>query len=174
MDDENVVVEEENKSKERKIFIVRAILWSIFACIIPVAFIGWRYDLFTKAGALQLSGWGIIAIIIIFVFLYVIVKYIRAGFLEWSMTKQIINGIVRVLLPLGLLLAICVSLRNSLDIFIQALGCVLLSETIAIPLNPFPEWVWNKSKGRFESTVDFVADRFYNKNKESKENGKGE
>ena len=155
--------EEKNKNNEKKIFVIRIILWAIFACVIPVAFIGWRYDLFTKVGGLQLSGWGIIAIIITFVFLYAIVKYIRAGFVEWSMIKQIINGILRIVLPLGMLLMICISLRNSLDIFIQALSCVLISEVIAIPINPFPEWVWKKSQGRFENTVDFVANKFYNK-----------
>lgn len=162
-------VENKEKNNEKTIFIVRIILWSLFACVIPVVFIGWRYSLFEKVGGLQLSGWGLIAIIIIFVFLYVIVKYIRAGFIEWSMTKQIINGICRVVIPLGALLAICISLRNSLDIFIQALTRVLFSEIIAIPLNPFPEWVWKKSQGRFENTIDFVANRFYNKGSKDKE-----
>lgn len=157
------------EKNERTIFIVRIILWSLFACVIPVLFIGWRYDIFNKVGSLQLSGWGLIAIIIIAVFLYAIVKYIRAGFVEWSMVKQVINGICRIVVPLGTLLAVCICLRNSLNIFIQALSCVLISEIVAIPLNPFPEWVWKKSKGRFENTIDFVADRIYNNNKEKKE-----
>ena len=147
----------------KKIFLVRILLWSLFSCVIPVGFIAWRYDLFDKVGKVQLSGWGLIAIIIIFAFLYVLTKYIRAGFVEWSMTKQIVDGVVKVLIPLGALLALCISLRNSLDIFIQALSCVLLSEVIAIPINPFPQWVWEKSKGRFEGMVDFVANKFNNK-----------
>ena len=155
--------------EEKKIFIVRAILWSMFACFIPVTFIGWRYDLFKKVGSLQLSGWGLIAIVIIFVFLYVVVKYVRAGFVEWSMLKQIINGVVKVVIPLGALLAICIGLRNSLDVFIQALSYVLISEVIAIPINPFPEWVWKKSQGRFESAVDFVAEKLYNRSKDKGE-----
>lgn len=160
--------EEIEQDKEKRVFWTRAIIWSLFSCFIPVAFIGWRYDLFRKAGSLQLSGWGLMAIVIIFVFLYVVVKYVRVGFVEWSMTKQVINGIVKVVLPLGALLALCIGLRNSLDTFIQALSCVLVSEVIAIPVNPFPEWVWKKSKGRFEGMVDFVADRFYNKREEHK------
>lgn len=155
--------EQIEKEKELKIFWVRAILWSVFACFIPVAFIGWRYDLFKKVGSLQLSGWGLIAIVIIFVFLYVVVKYIRAGFTEWSMTKQIVNGVVKVLLPLGAVLAVAIAVRNNLDVFIQALSCVLMSEVIAIPINPFPEWVWKKTKGRFGSAVDYMVDRFYNR-----------
>ena len=162
--------EQTEKEKELKIFWVRAILWSLFSCVVPVFFIGWRYDLFKKVGSLQLSGWGLIAIVIVFVFLYVVVKYIRAGFVEWSMTKQIINGVVKVVLPLGVVLAVAIAIRNNLDVFIQALSCTLMSEVIAIPINPFPEWVWKRSQGRFESAVDFVAARFYNQ----KEDRKGE
>lgn len=145
-----------DKASKRK-FIIRAILWAIFCCGLPVAFIGWRYDLFRKAGQLQLSGWGLIAVIIIFIFVIVLVKYVKAGFVEWSMTKQVLTGIVKVLIPLGAILAVCVSIRSNIDYFIQALGCTLICETIALPINPFPEWVYNKSKGRFENMVDFMA-----------------
>lgn len=160
--------EELQQEKETRIFVVRIILWSLFACVIPVVFIGFRYDLFRKASSLQLSGWGIIAIIIVAVFLYVLTKYIRAGFGQWSFVKQIIDGVIKVVLPLGVVLAICVSIRNNLDAFIQSLSCVLISEVVAIPINPFPEWVSKKTQGRFESMVDFVADRFYNKKEEHK------
>lgn len=157
--------EQIKKSKERALFWTKFSVWALFACIIPVGFIGWRYELFKKVGELQLSGWGLVALLIIAVFLFVIIKYVKAGFVEWSMTKQIINGVCKVVFPLGTLLALCISLRNSLDIFIQALSCVLMSEVVAIPLNPFPKWVWDKSKGRFENAVDFVAEKFYNKDK---------
>lgn len=160
--------EEEQKKKEQRIFAVRVILWSLFSCIFPVCLIGWRYELFNKVGAIQLSGWGLIAVILIVVFLFVVIKYLRAGFVEWSMTKQIISGVVKIILPLVALLSICVSIKNSLDIFIQSLSGVLILEVFAIPLNPFPEWVWKKSQGRFESAVDFVADKLYNRNKDNK------
>ena len=88
------------------------------------------------------------------------------------MLRQIVDGVAKVIFPLGALLAICISLRNSVDIFIQALSCVLLSEVIAIPINPFPEWIWKKSQGRFEGMVDFVATKFYNKKESSEEGGK--
>lgn len=155
--------EKKMTSDEKKKFAARAIAWSLFACVCPVAFIGWRYDLFKKAGSLQLSGWGMIAVIIIAVFLIAVAKYVKAGFNEWSMTKQILEGVLKVVLPLGALLAVCVSIRNNIDYFIQALGCTLLCEVIAIPLNPFPEWVYNKTKGRFESAVDYVSDKLYSR-----------
>ena len=147
----------------KKVFITRAILWSIFACILPVMFVGWRYDLFRKVGSLQLSGWGLIAIIIIFVFLIALIRYIKAGFTEWSMLKQVLNGIAKVILPLGALLGLCVGIRDNLDYFIQALALVLLCETVAIPINPFPEWVYIKTKGNFESIIDMFASKMNEK-----------
>ena len=145
----------------KKIFTVRIILWALFSCVLPVLFIGWRYSLFKKVGALQFSGWGLIGILIVFIFLRTLVRYIRAGFVEWSMLKQILNGITKVLLPLGVVLAVAIAIRSNLDYFIQALSIVLLLEAIAIPINPFPQWVWVKTQGRFESLIDLIA----NKNK---------
>lgn len=151
--------------EEKKLFFARAVIWSMFACVLPVCFIGWRYDLFKKAGTLQLSGWGLFAIVIVFAFLFVLVKYIRAGFTEWSMLKQIINGVIKVIIPLGTVLALCIGIRANLDYFIQALSCTLLCEAMAIPINPFPEWIYNKSQGRFESAIDYVANRLNGKEK---------
>lgn len=145
----------------KKVFIARAIGWTLFSCVLPVLFIGWRYSLFKKVGALQLSGWGLIGILIIFIFLRTLVRYIRAGFVGWSMVKQVLNGVIKILLPLGVVLIVAIAIRNNLDYFIQALSIVLILEAIAIPLNPFPQWVWEKSQGRFESLIDLIA----NKNK---------
>lgn len=160
-------MEKEEETKKKKWpFIVRVIAWVLFACVLPVVFIGWRFEIFEKAGSLQISGWGMIAIIIIAVTIYAIIKYIRAGFIGWSWVKQIINGVVKVILPLGALLAICISMRNNLNCFIQALSVTLVCEVVGIIVNPFPKWVWEQSQGHFESTVDFIADKFYNKSKE--------
>lgn len=164
----NSNVKKENTSEEsnsKKVFAARVFAWALFSCAAPVCFIGWRYDLFKEAGSLQLSGWGLFGVVIIVAFLYTVIKYIQAGFSEWSMTKQIINGVLKILLPIAAVLAVCIGIRSQLDYFIQSLCCVLICEAAAIPINPFPKWVYEKSKGRFESTVDFIADRF-NKKKE--------
>lgn len=150
-------------TKEKKIFITKIILWSIFSCVIPVAFIGWRYDLFKKVGTLQLSGWGLFAIVIIFIFLKTLVKYIKLGFIEWSMTKQILNGITKILIPLCTLLLVCLGIKSNINYFIQALSLVILSEAIAIPINPFPKWVWEKTQGRYESMMDLFASKLNGK-----------
>lgn len=143
--------------EEKKIFLVRAIVWILFACVIPVLFIGFRYELFKKTGELQLSGWGLIAIVIIFIFAITFVKYIKSGMAEWSMLKQVLNGIIKVLLPLGMVLLIATAIKNNVNYFIQALSCVLICEALAIPVNPFPQWIYKKTEGKLESTLDFLA-----------------
>lgn len=151
---------------DKKIFILRAVLWTLFAAVIPLIFIGWRYDLFRKAGTIQLSGWGMIGIFIVLIFLIVLVKYIKAGFTEWSMVKQVLNGVIKVLLPILVLLGLCMGIKSNIEYFTQALSFVLLSEAIAIPINPFPKWVYEKSKGRFESVIDLFANKLNKKESE--------
>ena len=138
-------------------FIIRAIVWSIFSAILPVVFIGWRYSLFKKVGSIQLSGWGLVAVVILFVFLKVLIHYIKAGFVGYSMTKQVINGVLKVILPLAILLIICIAIRNNIDYFIQALEITIICEVVAIPINPFPEWIYEKSQGRIESMLDLFS-----------------
>lgn len=155
-------MEMEGDKKAKRVFMARVIAWAVLAAGLPIAFIGWRYDLFAKVGALQLSGWGMFAVVILLFFARALAKYIKAGFVEWSMWKQIIGGVAKIVLPLGGLLAICVAIRANVEYFIQALSCTLMCEIMAIPVNPFPKWVWEKSKGRFESYIDYMADRIRN------------
>lgn len=144
---------------EKVIFWTRFSLWVIFSVIIPVGFIGWRYELFRKVGSLSLSGWGLFAIVIIFAFIITLAKYIKAGFSEWSMVGQIITGIIKIMLPLGAILFICMGIRNNIDYFIQALCCILMCEAVAIPVNPMPEWVYKKSKGKYENIIDYYISK---------------
>lgn len=148
----------------KKEFWIRAILWGLFACVGPVLFIGFRYDLFKgENSSLRLSGWGLFAIVILIVFIYVLVKYINAGIVEHSMVKQVVMGIIKVLLPLIAIFAVIWCIRKNIDYFLQALGAVIICEAIAIPINPFPKWVYEKSKGRFTSTVDYLNEVFSRK-----------
>ena len=159
--------QEETKKKalsEKQVFWIRFACWSIFACIVPVVFIIWRYDLFTKITAIQFGGRGMLAIIIVATFLIVLANYIKKAFSKRSMTKQIISGICKVVLPLLTLLLVLYSIRNNIDLFLQALGCVIISEAIAIPINPMSKRVYEESKGATEDTIDYFFQRYDEKN----------
>lgn len=125
---------------EKKIFLARLILFTIFACVLPFSFIAWRYHIFTTLNSISLSGWGIIAIVIALVFIVYVARMLKRG-MPYSMLTQCIGGLLKVTLPLVLLYVVVNAIKNQSEIFLQALLVVIISETIAIPINPFPKWL---------------------------------
>ena len=125
---------------EKKIFLARLILFTIFACVLPFSFIAWRYHIFTTLNSVSLSGWGIIAIVIALVFIVYVARMLKRG-MPYSMLTQCIGGLLKVTLPLILLYVVVNAIKNQSEIFLQALLVVIISETIAIPINPFPKWL---------------------------------
>ena len=110
---------ETKKLTPKQIFAIRMVCWVLCALIIPVAFIIFRYDLFTKISKVQFGGWGMIAIIIIFTFIAVLGKYLKRGFKKYSLVGQIISGVIKIVLPLVALYFILVNIKDSIDLFLQ-------------------------------------------------------
>lgn len=155
-------VTSDNKSKETKIFIVRVILFAIFACVLPFVFIGWRYDIFRTSNEVSpkvsLTGWGFIAILIVFFFVRYCINVIKNA-IPFSMTYQIINGVLKVIMPLLLLLFVVNALENSIELFKQALVITIICEAVAIPINPFPKYMHDKGIERTETLIDMVKEK---------------
>lgn len=149
------------------VFAFRCVLWAIAAAILPFVFIAWRYGIFTQQSQIKLTGWGFIAIIILIVFLITFMKYIYKG-LKPGFLKQCVSGLVSIVLPLLVLYLLVVSIAENLNAFKQALGCVILCELIAIPLNPFPSWLEEKrikdGKEKAESMSDIFWNKFFSRN----------
>ena len=76
---------------------------------------------------------------------------------EWSMLKQVLNGVGKVIIPLMALLCVVMAISSNIKYFEQALCCVIICEAIAIPINPFPQWIYKKTNGKLESTLDFLS-----------------
>ena len=147
------------RSKERRVFAARLAAWFAFACAAPVGFIAWRYDLFATVSKVNFGGWGLVAIAIIAAFALSVVKYVKQGLKGWSMTKQVLSGIAKVLVPLLALYFALAAIRDSLDAFLQALGVTIASEAVAIPLNPLPKWAYEKSRGETEDAIDVILNK---------------
>lgn len=163
--------QETKKTKEltpKQIFWIRFVFWAVFACILPAAFIVYRFDLFSGNKA-SIGGWGIFAILIVAVFIISLLNYIRKG-LPYSMTSQCIKGFCKVILPLLAVLLIVWCIRNNLDAFIQSIGCVIVCETIAVPINPMPKWIHDnmseEEQKKFENITDIVFDKWFEKKKD--------
>lgn len=156
----------------RTTFWSRFISWTMFACVLPFSFIVWRFKLFGKISAIQIGGWGIIAIIIVAVFVFSVIRYIKLAFKgRYSLMGQILSGICKIILPLVVFMVILYGLKNNIDIMLQALGCVTACETIAIPLNPLPKWVYDMQKDLRDSerkdTVDYFLTEFFSRKKDN-------
>ena len=54
---------------------------------------------------------------------------------------------------------------------LQAVGCVIVCEVIALPLNPLPKWAYDMQKETRDSekkdTVDYLLTEFFRKKKEN-------
>lgn len=128
---------------ERLLFVIRLVLFILLACILPLAYVSWRYDLFVKVNRISLSGWGLVGLIIIILFTSYVVRTIKIGLRnkkEYSFSMQVVNGVIKVILPLLALLFIVNAIENSIDYFKQALIVTIICESLAIIVNPLPQW----------------------------------
>lgn len=139
----------------KKQFWVRLLLFITFGCIIPFVFIAWRYKIFNKVSNISLSGWGLIGILIVILFVFYLVKAV-SNIKKWSLTKQIFLGVFKVIVPLLCLYFGLRCIRESVDLFMQALVVVIFSEMIAIIVNPIPQAQEN-------SEIDYFSQIFKKK-----------
>lgn len=126
-----------------KNFTVRFILWLLFVAVVPIITIVDKYDL-VKNSPLKYTGWGIIAWVIVFVVIMVILSYVLK-IMKWSMTKQVLTGIMVVIVPLIFLLGLTNMIANNVANIKYILIVSAISEFIAIPLNPFPKMIYEKN-----------------------------
>lgn len=149
-------------SKEKKMFIVRLITFAIFSCVLPFSFIAWRYQLFRKIDSVALSGWGLIAIIIVLVFVLYVARTLKNGLMyqrKWSMGMQVANGFLKVVLPLLVLYFLINAIQNSIDLFKQSLIITIFCEGVAVPVNPLPKWEMESLNKGEEKKMDTFIDK---------------
>lgn len=123
----------------KKEFWIRLILYILFGGLIPFIFLVWRFNLFGKVSSISIGGWGIVAIIFIAIFFAKLFKAVREG-LPYSIWTQILDGIVKVIIPL---VAVAISVYLFKDLMMQIfqfLMVVIICELVAIPVNPIPKW----------------------------------
>ena len=126
-----------------KKFTIQLILWLVFVAVIPICAIVDKYDL-VKNGALKYTGWGIIVGVILFVVIMVMLGYVLK-LLKWSMTKQVLTGTMIVLVPLIFLFILTDLITKNIENIKYILIVSIISEGIAIPINPFPKMVYEKN-----------------------------
>lgn len=153
----------------KSVFAIRAITWFVFAAVLPFLFIAFRYGIFKSTGTIALSGWGIIAVVIVAAVLIGLLGYLKQGMRE-GMLKQCIMGFVKIIIPLLMVMIIVNGIKTNIDLFLKAIGVTIACEAIAIPLNPFPAWLEERRKEKNleeqESVFGALWDKFFTKKKE--------
>lgn len=126
-------------------FWTRFAFWTLFSVMVPIGFIAWRFGLFkltdntAQTASLKLSGWGIIGVIIVGLFILAIIRQAKKGLAYGSMLCQCIDG-YSLLIPLLLAILLIDGIKDNIDKFEQILIVTLVSEAIGIPINPMRRW----------------------------------
>lgn len=147
--------------KKKIIFLVRFVLFVIFACILPFSFIAWRFGLFSQSQGekVALTGWGVIAIIIVMVFIIYTLRMLKQG-QPYSMFTQICSGLIKVIMPLTICLLLLKAIRENIDSMIQALTWTIICEMFAIVINPLPKWVEENHIDKENLKADTLISKF--------------
>ncbi len=143
-------VGDETQKMSKKQFWIRFSLWCVFSTIIPIVYIAVRYNIFTNVDAgMKLSGWGIVATIIIAIFLIRLINSAKKYFPKHTMIAQCIDGYL-ILLPLVLLALLIHVIKENIGAFENVLVVFIISNAIAVPLNPLRRY-------GFEHNIEFAS-----------------
>lgn len=151
------------KSKNK--FMFRFILFLMFSLIVPISYFLVRYKLWKVQKTISI--WGLFIIAIFCVVIGVLVKYYLDGMkTRYSYLKQVLNGFIKVVLPMSFILVVSLVVKNNIqqivaniNNFTIDLSLLLGTETIAILVNPLPKWAFeNNVQGLVE-----IADKVIRK-----------
>ena len=135
------------KEHPKTVFWTRFVFWTLLACVLPFIFIVWRFELFQPISKIQIGGWGIIAIVIVAVFAFAIIRYIRLALsAKYSLISQCLSGFCKIIIPLCVIMVILYNIKSNIDLFLQVMGVVTVCEAVAIPINPLPKWAYECQK----------------------------
>lgn len=128
------------QNKKKKEFWTNFALYVLFGAIIPFMFLVWRFNLFGKASKIQIGGWGLFGIMFLGIFFAKTIKIVRMG-MPYSLITQILEGVVKVLIPIGIAMLCAFYLQNAMKQLFQFLCLTFFCECVAIVVNPLPKWL---------------------------------
>lgn len=125
----------------KKEFWIRLPIYALFLFVIPAVFLIIRFNLFQKISALNIGGWGIVAILVVGLGFIKMMKEVKKG-LPFCYLNQVITGLYKVIIPLLLLTFIIYFSKDSIKHILQFLVVLIPSEFVAILVNPIPRWAY--------------------------------
>jgi len=163
-------LEQKEARKGLLIFWARMLGWLATGLGAPIATFAIKFGLFDKGGYsevtdemgnvvssyIALNGWGIVSCVLIgFTAISILKEVIDAYSKKYSLAKQCLVGIKNKIIPIVIAIVICYYLRGVLDQIIFCLMVIGISQIVAIPLNPLPQWK-SKKKGE-EDYSDLIS-----------------
>ena len=142
---------------ERKKFVLRFISYIFIGLVLPVLFLIYRFQLFSRITKLSIGGWGLVLIVFVIGFVWKLFSNLRKG-MQFSIWKQIINGLCSITFPLLIAVLAVYWLSGLTTELIEFLIVLIICETIAIPINPLPQWAHNNNMEETAIGIDRVID----------------
>ena len=150
---------------QKKELITRLILFLMFSLIAPITYISIRCKLFSTKTTI--SVWFIIVLGVVLAIVSLIIKYYLDGMkTKYSIFKQILEGFIKVILPITFVLISVVWFKSKMEwivsnvnLMIEILSIILGCEVIAVIVNPLPKWA-------FDNNVDGlvqITDKIFHK-----------
>ena len=150
---------------QKKELITRLILFLMFSLIAPITYVSIRCKLFSTKTTI--SVWFIIVLGVVLAIVSLIIKYYLDGMkTKYSIFKQILEGFIKVILPITFVLISVVWFKSKMqwivsnvNLMIEILSIILGCEVIAVIVNPLPKWA-------FENNVDGlvqITDKIFHK-----------
>lgn len=163
-EEEKALAESKNKLI---IFWLRMLGYLLTSTVAPVTVFAIKFGLFKESGyevvydelgnvaemKIALSGWGIISVVLVGLVMLSIMKEIVSAYSGYSMTKQVLNGLIKRTVPLIMAAVICHFLKNAIDELTFSLIVLAICETAAVPLNPLPQWSASKGEENYDDLL---------------------
>lgn len=135
--------------QNKRVFWTRFILYIVFCLVLPMAFLIWKFNLFSPTTKLNIGGWGMVVIIFTAVFLNILIKE-AVQCIDSSVAKRVLTSIRKVLIPL-LTVTLCLyAVDKFINELIQFFIVITVCEPIGYVLNPMPEYLENKKTSEDE------------------------
>lgn len=131
-------------AKKESTFLCLAVGWFFLAVILPIIFINNKYHLFIKGDdTLKFTGWAIVGLLILFVGLYALCSYIIDAYsVKYRTWVKLLKGFQRIILPLLIIFFMVGLVDANLDKIQTLLIEIIISEALAIIINPFPYFIY--------------------------------
>ena len=157
--------------KERVTFWIRMFSWLGVGCGVPIGVFAYKFGLFTRSEVfydelgnviatpnISLNGWGIISALLLGSFVTSILKDVADAHSGYSLVKQCYVGITKTM-PLIIAYMVFYFLRGAIDSVMFCLMVLILCRLVSIPLNPLPQWKFEKQgKENYDTVIDIVTE----------------